>query len=160
MHIWRNSMDKIARAYKHEVLLKPGVFDFLSALKRNGIRMILATATDRHLMEPALHRNRIYGFFEEIFTCREVGEGKETPLIYHRALEFLGLTKDEVWVFEDAHYAVKTAGEAGFRVAAIADRWVNIFGRAIPHDELMIYADLYIEDYRDFSNPSSMTPFL
>jgi len=155
MHIWRKQpyeWDSIAKAYKHEVVLKPGVFEFLSALRQNGIRMVLATATDRHLMEPALHRNKIHGFFEEIFTCREVGSNKETPLIYHKALDFLGLDKQDVWVFEDAYYAIKTAKTAGFKVAAVHDKWVRKFsygmhGKIIEKEDIMEFADIYVDDY-------------
>ena len=155
MHIWQAQpyeWDNIAEAYKHEVVLKPGVFKFLTQLQQHGIRMVLATATDRHLMEPALHRNKMYNFFETILTCREVGESKETPLIYHKALDFLKVSKEEVWVFEDAFYAIRTSANAGFKTAAIHDKWVRefshrMYGKIIEHEDIMKYADVYIDDY-------------
>jgi HAD superfamily hydrolase (TIGR01509 family) len=146
MHIWqRVSFKSIAAAYEKEVVLKPGVYGFLQHLKQNKIKMVLATATDRHLMEPALHRNKIYDFFDEIFTCSQVGSSKHKPLIYHKALEFLGLEKDEVWVFEDAYYAVKTAVNAGFKVAVIYDKWEYEHFEKAPEG----LGDLYIKDYRE-----------
>jgi HAD superfamily hydrolase (TIGR01509 family) len=150
MHIWADmNMDFIAKAYKTDVILKPGVYDFLTHLKQSKIRMVLATATDRKYMESALHRTKIYDFFDGIFTCGEVGASKQTPLIYHKALDFLGLHKDEVWIFEDAHYAIRTAKKAGFKVAAIADDWVHLFGQSMKHKEILELADIFIEDYRD-----------
>ena len=160
MHIWKsNDWNYIADAYKHEVELKPGVFDFLETLRQNNLRMILATATDRHLMEPALHRTGIYPFFEKIFTCGEVGSSKHSPLIYNKALDFLKLKQSEVMVFEDAHYAALTAHTAGFRVAVIYDKWEN---KHFGEGEIERLAEIYIEDYRLInspSNPSNMTPF-
>ena len=111
--------------------------------------MVLATATDRFLMEPSLHRNKIYDFFETIFTCKEVGAGKEEPLIYLKALEFLNLDKSEVWVFEDAFYAMKTAKSAGFKVAAVKDKWADVLWRVTLDEveEILKAVDLYIDDY-------------
>jgi HAD superfamily hydrolase (TIGR01509 family) len=156
MHIWQPlpyDWKKIKDGYKKKVVLKPGVFEFLSELRERKIAMVLATATDRHIMEPALHRNKIYDFFDAIFTCREVDAGKELPFIYEKALEFLGekipgITKDDVWVFEDAHYAIKTAKNAGFKVAAVADEWAHRWVETMTHEELVAFADLYVSDYR------------
>jgi HAD superfamily hydrolase (TIGR01509 family) len=146
MHIWQTiRMSSIAKAYKSEVMLKPGVREFLEHLHRNKTRMILATATDRYLMEPALHRLKIYDFFETIFTCGEVGSSKFRPVIYEKALEHLGLDKSEVWVFEDAYYAANTAENAGFRVALIHDKWEEVYhGRSDKRP-----GEVFIKDYRE-----------
>jgi HAD superfamily hydrolase (TIGR01509 family) len=155
MHIWHPpvSYRRVREGYKSEVVLKPGVFEFLDELSRAGIRMILATATDRDMMEAALHRNNIYDFFERIFTCSEVGASKLTPLIYHKALEHLGCEKQEVLVFEDAHYAIRTATEAGFRVAAVADKWVHLYGEQLPQEEILRVSEMFIEDWREVRLP-------
>ena len=160
MHIWQReshnhpyNWDGIASSYQNEVVLKPGAFEFLSQLRQSQIRMVLATATDRHLMEPALHRNNIYDFFETIFTCGEVGASKETPIIYHKALDFLGLDKGEVVVFEDAFYAIKTAAKAGFKTVAVSDEWAQrLWGVAkVDAREIDELAHLRIEDYRQLN---------
>ncbi|MCI8402799.1 MAG: HAD family hydrolase [Lachnospiraceae bacterium] len=59
--------------------------------------------------------------FGRIFTCGEVGHGKDEPHIFEEALRFLGTKKSETVVFDDALYAVRTAKEAGFPVAAVYD---------------------------------------
>jgi HAD superfamily hydrolase (TIGR01509 family) len=152
MHIWRTmSMTSIAKAYKSEVMLKPGVREFLEHLHKSGTRMVLATATDRHLMEPALRRLKIYDYFDTIFTCTEVGAGKYAPIIYERALEFLNLDKSEVWVFEDAHYAARTAVKAGFNVAVIYDKHANDHFEVIETEEIKRLAKIYVEDYREIN---------
>jgi len=151
MHFWVPPLNykKIAARYRDEATLKPGVYEFLSELRRNKVKIVLATATDRDVMEPALHRTRIYDFFDEIFTCGEVGEGKHSPLIYRKALAFLGCDKSQVLVFEDAHYAITTASDDGFRVVAVADEWVHLYGEMIAHEEVLRRSEMFVADYRE-----------
>ena len=52
--------------YRNEVQPKPGVIHFLYSLKTAGIRMCIATATDRYQIEAALRRCDMQDFFEEI----------------------------------------------------------------------------------------------
>ncbi|MCL2633569.1 MAG: HAD family hydrolase [Oscillospiraceae bacterium] len=143
MHIWQDSFNyqSLSKGYNGALKLKPGVLDFLNTLRENKIRMILATATDRHYVEPAIRNSRIADYFERIFTCGEVGSEKHTPLIYNTALEYLGLDKDEVWIFEDAHYAVKTAKQAGYKVVGVYDKW------AYSQDKIALLSDIYIKSY-------------
>ena len=107
--------------YRYTAKLRPGVAEFLETLRRAGVRMNIATATDRYLVEAALSRNGVLGYFEHIFTCTEVGCGKERPDIYEAALRALGTKKADTWVFEDAFHAAQTAANAGFPVLGIYD---------------------------------------
>lgn len=110
-------------AYHHTLQLKPGTFEFLRKVHETGrYRMCIATATPRHLVEPALHRLGIHGMFTSLLTVDEVGEGKHLPTIFYRAQAALGLPKDQILVFEDALYAIQTAAEAGFCVVAVAEK--------------------------------------
>jgi len=105
----------------NEVTLKKGVLTVLNTLKERGVKMCLATATERKLVEPSLHRHSIMNYFECIFTCTEENTSKKNPDIYVRAAEFLGTDKSETLVVEDALYAMKTAKKAGFVVAGVYD---------------------------------------
>lgn len=111
--------------YINKALLKDGVVDFLNLLKQKDVKMCVATATDRYLAEAALKRNGILNFFGEVFTCREVGHGKDEPHIFQQALEFLSTDIDATWVFEDASHASATAKKAGFKVCGIFDNAEN-----------------------------------
>ena len=108
-------MDAIVfAAYRDEVLPKPGVAAYLESLKKQGIPMAVATATNRPMVEAALARTGLAGYFKQIFTCTEIGAGKERPDIYLAAAKALGTHPADTWVFEDALYAIKTAKAAGF----------------------------------------------
>lgn len=127
--------------YYHEASLKAGVKVFLAFLKDNGVKMCIATATDKYLAEAALKRCGIDKYFSEIFTCTEIGHGKDEPIIFQEALGHLGTEKNETFVFEDALYAIKTAKKYGFKIAAVYDEYSK------EQAEIKELADIYIEDF-------------
>ncbi|MGN0525932.1 MAG: HAD family hydrolase [Acutalibacteraceae bacterium] len=128
--------------YFNIVELKPGVKEFLELLKKINVKMCVATATDTYLIEKALKRNNIYNYFTEIFTCTNVGHGKDEPIIYREALKHLGTKKNETFIFEDALYAMKTAKNDGFNVVCIKD-----IAEKAEVETLKQYSDYYIQDY-------------
>ena len=130
----------LERYYRFEVPLKPGVAELLERLRQDGVKLCIATATDRHLVEAALDRCGVLSCFGEIFTCNEVGHGKDEPDIFEAALRFLGTRREETLVFDDALYAVRTAKEAGFPVAAVYDSHER------SQAEVRARSDLYLED--------------
>ena len=130
----------LERYYRFEVPLKPGVAELLERLRQSGVKLCIATATDRHLVEAALDRCGVLSCFGEIFTCNEVGHGKDEPDIFEAALRFLGTRREETLVFDDALYAVRTAKEAGFSVAAVYDSHEKA------QDQIRMLADVYLEE--------------
>ena len=130
----------LERYYRFEVPLKPGAAELLERLRQNGVKLCIATATDRHLVEAALDRCGVLSCFGEIFTCNEVGHGKDEPDIFEAALRSLGTRREETLVFDDALYAVRTAKEAGFPVAAVYDSHER------SQAEVRARSDLYLED--------------
>lgn len=108
--------------YSNRVQLKEGVRTFLDALHSHGVRMCLASATPMPLIEAALERCGIRGYFDKVFSCGEIGKGKDTPDIYFAAKEYMG-NLPNTWVFEDAYVAVSTATAAGFPTVAIYDAY-------------------------------------
>ena len=135
--------DMVENYYIEIVPLKPGVKEFLTKLHNQGVKMCIATVTDRHLVEAALKRCGVREFFSEIFTCAQVGKSKEDPAIYHAALEHLGTDKIQTVVFEDAFYALKTAKADGFVVAAVYDVHED------NQKEMKSISDFYIDDFSD-----------
>ncbi|WP_394922552.1 HAD family hydrolase [uncultured Robinsoniella sp.] len=121
--------------YQGKIQEKPFVKEFLERLRDKGVPMCVATATDESLVKACLKRLGLLEYFKEIFTCRNVGAGKEQPDIYEAALQRLGTLKEKTFVFEDVLHAVKTAKQAGFPVAALYDEssredWKEIMGLA------------------------------
>jgi len=139
-------------AYLNTVKPKPGVEKFLSILKMEGVWMYIATATERPLVELALRKAGLDGFFRGILTCEEVGANKrEDPEIFERALRRLRSTKKDTIVFEDSLHAVRTAKAAGFRVAAVYDA-----ASASNEPEIRALADYYIRTYEEMFEAESL----
>lgn len=130
----------LERYYRFEAQPKPGAAALLERLGRNGVRLCVATATDRYLVEAALDRCGMLPWLGEIFTCGDVGHGKDEPHIFEEALRFLGTERGETVVFDDALYAIRTAKGAGFPVAAVYD------SREKAQAEIRALADIYLED--------------
>lgn len=127
--------------YFHTVEPKPGVIDFLEELHRRNIKMCIATATDRYQVEAALQRCKMRYFFSEIFTCTEVGSGKDRPDIFRKAMEHLQTDRSNTAVVEDAYHAAFTAKQDGFLVAGVYDSHES------RQQELLQIADVFLPDY-------------
>ena len=127
--------------YFHTVQPKKGVVAFLEQMKKQGVRMCIATATDRYQVKSALKRCGMESFFSEIFTCTDVGHGKDEPIIFQNAMEYLGTTKANTVVFEDAYHAAKTAKADGFITVAIFDSYET------KQAELHSVSDCFIENF-------------
>lgn len=133
----------IEKYYRNEAVLKAGAAEFLKKLNDNGVKMCIATATDKYLVEAALKHCGISEYFSDIFTCTSVGHGKDEPVIYREALKHLDTDKSETVIFEDSFYALRTAKKDGFITAAIFDLYEK------NQSELKALADFYITDYSD-----------
>ena len=109
--------------YFEDVAVKPTVVESLEAMQERGIRMCVATATDRHLTEACLKRNGIDRFFSAIFTCGEEHCNKRTSQIYDKARAHLGTSPEETYIFEDTYVSILGAKQSGCRIVALEDRW-------------------------------------
>lgn len=132
--------------YAGVVTLKNGVLSALDRLKADGVKLCIATATDRYMVEAALKHNGIFEYFSDILTCTEVGFGKDSPLIFEKALEILGTDKNETLIFEDALHAIETAKKSGFQV-------VGVFNQSSINEQSKIkeISDYYINSFEEWS---------
>ena len=133
----------VEQTYRTKVTLKPGISEYLAWLKENGVRMCVATVTDRYLVEETLDRLGVRHYFSEIFTCAEVGFGKDKPVIYQKALEHLETEKSDTYVFEDLPFALNTAKTDGFPTVGVYDR------HEAHQDELKELSDYYVLNFTD-----------
>lgn len=136
--------------YIKKAKVKKGVKEFLGRLKNRNVKMCVVTATEKILAEKALKNNGMEEYFQYIFTCTEMGYGKDSVEIFNEALNALDTCKDKTYVFEDALYAVETAKKAGMKVVAVfdkssAEKKQQIEGKA----DIYINSFLEMEDYFD-----------
>ena len=120
--ILKGIQDMLEDFYFNEVEAKPGADELMKYLKDNNIRMTAATSSPRTHVEKALTRNSLHQYIEVIYTTGEIGISKHSPAIYDMAAEYMNLKPEEVLVFEDSLYALKTAKDAGYQTVGVYDK--------------------------------------
>ena len=141
MQEWRQAS---LQQYLYEVLLKPNAFKLLLKLKKEGIKLSIATANDKELYEPCLKRLKIYDFFDYIADVDKVNEGKNSVKLYDHVANYLNEKRENIAVFEDISVGLKTAYENGFISVAVFDE------HSKKEDELKRkYSHLYITDFNE-----------
>ncbi len=141
----------VEQGYFYDVQPKPGAVRFLDEMKQAGIRMCVATASERYQIVAALKRCGIDHYFDAVFTCTEVGHGKDEPNIFREALEFFGADRSNTVIFEDAVHAIETAKNDGFTVVVVYDEYEE------EQEKIRQLGDLYLED---FTNTESFWEFV
>ena len=126
--------------YANTVTLKKDVRAFLDHCKAEGVKMCIASATALDLIAVALKHCQLEPYFLKVFSCAEVGKGKEEPDVFLKACEYLGEKPEETWVFEDSLVAIKTAVKIGMPTVGIYDAYN--FGQ----EEIKELASEYIAD--------------
>ena len=107
--------------YANKVELKTGVREFLEYCKTKGVKMCIASATAQELIDVAMKHCNLEKYFLKVFSCAEIGKGKEEPDIFLKAIEFLGSEIKETWLFEDSLTAIETATKIGMPTVGIYD---------------------------------------
>lgn len=119
------------RAYTTEATLKPGAVEVLDFLRDRGVRLCVASGTDKPLVDAALAHLGILDRFEFTLSC-QAPQGKQDPEVYLRALEGFGNPDPaQVMVFEDSPTALATARKLGLYTVAVwdaytADAWPQL----------------------------------
>lgn len=131
--------------YREKVPLKEGVSELLEHLKGRGIRMCIASAAEREMIELVLSCRGVLHYFDGIVSCTEVGAGKDRPDVFLAAEKFLGVPHGTAWVFEDSTLAIETAKKAGLPVVGCYDK--NSFAQ----DRARRLCDVYVDEGESFA---------
>ncbi|HJS19216.1 MAG TPA: HAD family hydrolase [Anaerolineales bacterium] len=113
------------RLESHEIILTqgplPGVRDYLHEAKRLGLKLAIASSSDRAWVYSHAERIGVLDHFDQVITAEDVGIGrtKPNPDLFLTALSRLGVPKEAAIVFEDSPNGVKAAKRAGIFVVAI-----------------------------------------
>lgn len=130
----------LADFYRNVAKPKEGAFVLLDHLRREGICMAVASATDRANVEMALSFYGITPYLDGIFSCSDIGVGKDRPDIYRKTADFMGLAPQEICVFEDSYVALETAHKAGFQTVGVFDKY------NFAQERLQAASDIYLPE--------------
>lgn len=130
--------------YIHEVPVKTGAVEMITALRKQGIKCGIATSNSKELAEAVLEVLHIRQLFDSVHTACEVKEGKPAPDVYLLVAEELQVASENCLVFEDIPKGIMAGKNAGMRVCAIDD----VTSRAQDAHKRRL-ADYYIKDFND-----------
>ena len=101
--------------------VKPGIRELMDHLKKEGIRIGLATSTAHERAEYHLKRHGLYDYFDEIVYGDSVPRGKPNPDIYLAACQRLGVDPAEAVGVEDSINGVVSCKRAGLFTVMVVD---------------------------------------
>ncbi|MFC5530589.1 HAD family hydrolase [Cohnella yongneupensis] len=96
-----------------QLVLRPGVLDRLEEARRLGLRIGLASSSDREWIENNTKMLGIRDYFEVICSADDVERVKPDPALYLLAVEALGVTGAEAIAIEDSMNGLRAAKAAG-----------------------------------------------
>ncbi len=133
--------------YTSRISLKKGAYELIQQLRKDGIKLGIATSNNRELAEGTLRYNGVLDQMDSIWTSCEAKAGKPNPAVYLRVAEDLQVDPKYCLVFEDVPMGILAGKNAGMRVCAVDDSFSK--GQEAKKREL---ADYYIKDYDDIKN--------
>ncbi len=118
-----NELKALAGLYYQEATalqqLLPGVFDYLVAARKLGLKTAVASSSTRKWVMDHLNRFGIGGHFDVIVTREDVKRTKPDPDLYATALERLNVKPSEAIAFEDSSNGIHAAKTAGLFCVAV-----------------------------------------
>lgn len=107
----------------------PGVREFLLALRREGVKVALGSASRNAGL--ILQRTGIADLFDAVSDGACVGKAKPDPEIFLTAANMLGVAPAECVVFEDAIAGVEAAHRGGMKCIGVGDPAVLTAAEAV-----------------------------
>ena len=101
--------------------LKKGVWEILSFLKQNGIKVALATSTIEEKALPEIRLAGIAEYFDAFICGNMIENGKPAPDIYLKACEMLGVKPENAYAIEDSFNGIRSASRAGVHAIMVPD---------------------------------------
>ena len=130
--------------YLNYIQLKPYVKEFLDYLKKENVKIALATANDKELYEPCMKRLGIFDYFDYIVDVNSVKEGKHSPRIYEIINENFNIDKSNTVVVEDIYTSLQTAYENGYVTVGVADK-----ASEATVEQKKKYSHIYVETLKE-----------
>ncbi len=121
----------------------PGVVEALNQAREMGLKLGIASSSDRKWVMGHLIRLGLADYFEVVHTSDDVKRTKPDPALFLLTLNSLNLQPEEVIVFEDSPNGVTAAKTAGTYVVAVP----NQLTRQLSLD----HADLILDSLGDLS---------
>lgn len=102
--------------------LRPGVVQYLQTAEQLGLKVGLASSSNRKWIDTYLERYNLSAFFQTIMTADDVDEVKPNPELYIKAMDGLSAEGSETIAFEDSLNGLHAAKAAGAYCVIVPNR--------------------------------------
>jgi len=138
----------------HQQPILPGVLEVIAEARELGLKMGIASSSDREWVVGHLKRLGLYRHFGVIHTSDDVRRTKPDPELFILALNSLGLKPAEAIVFEDSPNGISAAKSAGIFTVAVPNPLTRRL--KVDHADLRLdsLADLPLSDILSRANTS------
>ena len=141
IHEWRQMAIDM---YRDEVMLKDGAIELLDLLRKNNLKLAIATANDEELYMPCIKRLGIEKYFDFIADVNSSSEGKQSAKIYLDLADKMHSKAENTLVLEDMPTCIKTVHNSGFLTIAVFDNASSKFD-----EEKRSNSDLFINNFNE-----------
>lgn len=99
----------------------PGALEAVEFFKGKGLKLGLATSSDRGLIDAALGALDLKDAFDHLQSGSELEHGKPHPMVYLVTAEKLGVPPTECLALEDSIPGLRSAKAAGMKAVAVPE---------------------------------------
>jgi len=121
-----------------------GLLQFIQSISNEGYKIALATSAPPENVDLILRKFQILDYFDLIVDKNQVVEGKPNPEVYQKAVQGLGLPKENCIVFEDSFSGIVSARDAGLMVVGVTTSHAN-------SELIKVGATLCINDFSEIT---------
>ena len=99
--------------------IRAGVLPLLAECRAKGLRLGIASSSNRAWVEDYLAERDLMHYFDVIRTSDDVDEVKPNPALYRTAVEKLGVSPEMAVAIEDSHNGMLGAKRAGLKCVVV-----------------------------------------
>jgi HAD superfamily hydrolase (TIGR01509 family) len=129
--------------YEVDLPVVPGAVEAVRRLHGDGLRLAVASSSNRELIDAVLRRLGLAALFEVTVSSEEVARGKPAPDVYLETARRLALDPMRCAAVEDSASGIRAAHAAGMHVIAYPNRHYP------PAAEVLALADSVLDGLDD-----------
>lgn len=103
--------------------LNKNLLELISTFHQMGGKTAIASTARKENLMNAINHLGIAGCFDLIYAGVDVKQGKPSPEIYQKSMAALGVSPDEVMIFEDSEVGFMAAEAAGAKYIRVTSDW-------------------------------------
>jgi HAD superfamily hydrolase (TIGR01509 family) len=131
--------------YENELPVIPGAIEAVRRVADAGLRLAVASSSNRELIDAVLDRLSLTELFEVTVSSEEVARGKPAPDVYLEAASRLDVEPMRCVAIEDSASGIRAARAAGMRVVAYPNRHYP------PAEDVLALAEAVVESLGDLT---------